>query len=201
MTSLKKNKVVHWDKKYDSGQGAKRISNAGVPRALLGKYVNVQICQRTDRNHYACDGNFCKLTQNRNNLLLFILQECIKCINKMYLGEHSIILRKKHVAWGKVMITLKSLLFHFFSYHLCALKLLPIVRIILVFVKVLQALIYRNFQFVSWSYLYVFSLVLEQIFMKKCINVSDIIFQTFSKQQNLHHTSKAHYSKQKAFLV
>ena len=118
MTSLKKNKVVHWDKKYDSGQGAKRISNAGVPRALLG------------RNHYACDGNFCKLTQNRNNLLLFILQECIKCINKMYLGEHSIILRKKHVAWGKVMITLKSLLFHFFSYHLCALKLLPIVRII-----------------------------------------------------------------------
>lgn len=127
MTSLKKNKVVHWDKKYDSGQGAKRISNAGVPRALLGKYVNVQICQRTDRNQYACDGNFCKLTQNRNNLLLFILQECI---NKMYLGEHSIILRKKHVAWGKVMITLKSLLFHFFSYHLCALKLLPIVRII-----------------------------------------------------------------------
>ena len=99
------------------------------------------------------------------------------------------------------MITLKSLLFHFFSYHLCALKLLPIVRIILVFVKVLQALIYRNFQFVSWSYLYVFSLVLGQIFMKKCINVSDIIFQTFSKQQNLHHTSKAHYSKQKAFLV
>lgn len=130
MTSLKKNKVVHWDKKYDSGQGAKRISNAGVPRALLGKYVNVQICQRTDRNHYACDGNFCKLTQNRNNLLLFILQECIKCINKMYLGEHSIILRKKHVTWAKVMITLKSLLFHFFSYHLCALKLLPIVRII-----------------------------------------------------------------------
>ena len=28
------------------------------------------------------------------------------------------------------MITLKSLLFHFFSYHLCALKLLPIIRII-----------------------------------------------------------------------
>lgn len=89
------------------------------------------LCQGSaDRNDYACDGNFCKLTQNRNNLLLFILQECIKCINKMYLGEHSIILRKKHVAWGKVMITLKSLLFHFFSYHFCALKLLPIIRII-----------------------------------------------------------------------